>query len=74
MSEQFHHGGETDASTEHLCTEGVSQLVRDNALGYPDSGDQVSPEIAQLADEGVAATGAGQEKASAGEDASKKRN
>ena len=37
--------------------------VRDNALGDPDSGDQVSPEIAELADEGVAATGASQEKA-----------
>jgi len=41
----------------------VSQLVRDNALGDPDSGDHVSPESAQLADERVAATGAGQEKA-----------
>ena len=41
----------------------MSQLVRDNALGDPDSGDQVSPESAQLADERVAATGAGQEKA-----------
>src|ERR1022692_4536509 len=58
---------ETDAGTEHLGAEGVPQLVRDNALGDPDSGDDVSPENAQLADEGVAATGAGQEKAVCGE-------
>src|ERR1022692_2859666 len=59
----FIHGGETDTGTEHLCAEGVSQLMRDNALGDSDSGDDIMPGIAQLADERVATTGAGQEKA-----------
>jgi hypothetical protein len=63
VSEQFHHGGQTDSGTGHLCAIGVSQLVRDNPLGDPDRGDDVSPETAQAADERVAATRAGQEKA-----------
>jgi hypothetical protein len=45
----------------------MSKLVRDKPLGDSDRGNEVSPEIAQLADELVAATGTGQEKAIGGE-------
>src|SRR5579863_5268200 len=43
------------------------RLVGDKALGDPDGGDDVSPELAQLGDELVAATGTGQQKAISGE-------
>jgi hypothetical protein len=66
VSEQLHHGGETDSSTEHLCAVGVPQLVRDKARGDPGRSYDVSPEIAQFADELVAATGTGQKKAISG--------
>jgi hypothetical protein len=45
----------------------VPQLVWDKPRGNADGGNEVSPETAQLADELVAATGTGQEKAIGGE-------
>jgi hypothetical protein len=67
LPEQLHHSGETDAGVEHLCAKGVAQLVRDDALGNPYSGDHVSPEITQPVDERVASSRAAKRILSAGE-------
>jgi len=63
VSEQLHHGEQTDACPDHLCAEGVPQLVRDNPPGDPNGGDDVAPVITELAYERVAPVGAGQKKA-----------
>jgi len=42
MTQEFHHGSEADASTQHFSSIGVTELVRDNASRNSDGPDNVA--------------------------------
>ena len=42
VTQQFHDGSEADASTQHLSSIGMTELVRDNASRNSDGPDNIA--------------------------------